>query len=103
MSHDDKDDTFPCPHCGAEVRAGASFCRACGASDDSGWNEEDSWSDDASGTGCSEAVDDFDYDEYIRREFPEHASFAATRRLKQMFVALVVILLCAALLMWQLM
>lgn len=32
---------FECPHCGEDVLAGAKVCRACGASDESGWNEDD--------------------------------------------------------------
>lgn len=57
------DDYFTCPHCGAELPGSASFCRECGASEDSGWEEE--WTDSA------ESEDDFEYDEYLRREFPD--------------------------------
>lgn len=32
--------TFPCPHCGAEVRQGAKVCRACGSDADTGWQDE---------------------------------------------------------------
>lgn len=67
------DDYFLCPHCGAEVAAGASFCRECGASDESGWQDDGTLYDDDD--GYSED-DGFDYDEFIRREFPDHASEA---------------------------
>ena len=61
------DDYFVCPHCGSDVPAGAAFCRECGASDESGW-------DDDYGIADGYAPDsDFDYDEFIGREFPGYA------------------------------
>jgi hypothetical protein len=91
------DDYFPCPHCGARVRAGARFCRECGASDESGWGE-DQWSHDADGYAEDE---DFDYDEYLRREFPEHAPpRSAKAQSKRLLTILVVALVCLALLLW---
>ena len=36
-----RDNTFPCPHCGEDVPDSARVCRACGASDESGWNQDD--------------------------------------------------------------
>ena len=63
-------DYFICPHCGAEVAVGAVACRECGASDESGWGEAN-WESDAAGYGEDE---DFDYDEFISREFPEQAT-----------------------------
>lgn len=36
---------FECPHCGEDVLAGSKVCRACGASDEAGWNE-DNFGDD---------------------------------------------------------
>ncbi|MEZ6129975.1 MAG: hypothetical protein R3C59_14930 [Planctomycetaceae bacterium] len=54
--------TFPCPFCGEDVMAGAKVCRACGASDDCGWQESDEF---------DTATDDFDYEEFVSREFPD--------------------------------
>jgi uncharacterized membrane protein YvbJ len=54
------DSLVPCPHCGAEIRAGAKFCRHCGSSDSDGWRNEQDWGDDA---------DDFDYEQFVEREF----------------------------------
>ena len=88
------DDYFPCPHCGAEMRVGSSFCRECGASDDSGWNEDRG--DSAGGYG-----DDFDYDDFIRREFPEHAEKKPVSTRTLLIVAIVVALVIAILL-WSL-
>lgn len=44
---------FECPHCGEDVMVGAKVCRECGASDESGWGEDDfgdSWDDEYSDT-----------------------------------------------------
>ena len=85
--------SFLCPHCGAEVPADAAFCRACGASDDSGWDDS-AWTED-------EDADDFEYDEYLAREFPESAP-PRLAPLKQRIFALVAVLLCLAILLWAL-
>jgi len=91
MQRDEQNDYFICPHCGAEVRAGADVCRECGASDESGWGEDDhSWDDD------------FDYDEFISREFPSRSTSKAPRYSRRCLVIVVVLLVCFALLLWQL-
>lgn len=33
-------DDFVCPHCGAELRAGAKFCPECGSDENTGWSED---------------------------------------------------------------
>ncbi len=84
------DDWFVCSCCGAKLRGGAAFCRECGASDDSGWGDKtDDYGDD-----------DFDYDDYIRREFPEHAPAGTRYPLKKVLVVVIVLLLCVGLLLW---
>jgi uncharacterized membrane protein YvbJ len=83
-----EDDYFVCPNCGEDVAIDSSFCRECGASGESGW--EDEWSED-------DSEDDFDYDEFISREFPDHASMSPVRSLQRGFVVLVVLLVCLAL------
>ena len=63
---------FVCPHCGAEVPAGAHACPECGSDDRTGWAEDaDRWAADIP-AGYGED-DEFDYDEFIRREFPGQA------------------------------
>jgi RNA polymerase subunit RPABC4/transcription elongation factor Spt4 len=61
-------DYFVCPHCGAEVEAGARACPECGADERTGWAEDaDKWGADIpAGYG---GQDDFDYEEFVRREF----------------------------------
>jgi hypothetical protein len=52
-----------CPHCGAGVPPKAKACPACGADEQTGWS-----------AAAREATpdlpdDDFDYDDFVRREF----------------------------------
>jgi len=62
------DDHFICPHCGAEVKAGARACPECGSDAETGWSEDaDKWAGDLP-TGYGQD-DEFDYDEFVRREF----------------------------------
>jgi len=51
--------SFACPHCGADVPVARKSCPSCGASDSDGWGEEDSDLDDS----------EFDYEDYVQREF----------------------------------
>ncbi len=92
-----EDDYFVCPHCGADVPAPATFCRECGASDESGWGEDDDGSDVDASAGYEE--DDFDYDDYISREFPQYGDTANKYQAKQWFVGLIVVILCVGLLL----
>lgn len=52
-----------CPHCGAEVPKNAKACPECGSDETTGWSEET-----ASG-GLDLPDQDFDYDEFVGREF----------------------------------
>jgi hypothetical protein len=75
------------------VPAGAQFCRECGASEDSGWNDDtdtDAYSDDSE--------DDFDYDDYIRREFPDQAA-PGGYPWKRLILGILILLIIAALLL----
>jgi hypothetical protein len=90
-----QDDYFVCPHCGAELPAGAKFCRQCGASDESGWNEGD-----AGENGDLAAEDDFDYQDFLRREFPDQAEPSPKEGSKRLGLWIVVGGLCAAFLYW---
>jgi hypothetical protein len=52
-----------CPNCGEVVPAKAKACPECGACDETGWSEE----------GRADALglpsEEFDYDDYVKREF----------------------------------
>jgi hypothetical protein len=52
-----------CPHCGAELPAGARVCPECGSDETTGWSEA------ASDQALGLPDDSFDYDEFTRREF----------------------------------
>ena len=61
---------FVCRHCGAEVEASARACPECGSDDKTGWAEDaHKWTADIP-TGYGKD-DEFDYDEFIRAEFPK--------------------------------
>lgn len=53
-----------CPVCGVDVPRGALACPECGADHDSGWREDADSSD-----GLDLPHEDFNYDEFVRREF----------------------------------
>lgn len=63
-------ENFHCGNCG-EALTSRDFCRSCGASEDSGWSR--------SYVG-EEAEDDFDYHEYIEREFGQTAETRSSPR-----------------------
>lgn len=52
-----------CPNCGAEVPAQARACRECGACEQTGWSEQARY----------DALDlpdqEFDYEDFVHREF----------------------------------
>jgi len=61
---------------------------------------DEEWKDDVTGYG---EEDDFDYDDYLRREFPEHAPpRSAKAGANRLMTIIVVALVCLALLLWTL-
>jgi hypothetical protein len=52
-----------CPNCGAEVPRTAKACPECGADEQTGWSEE------AHAGGLDLPDENFDYEEYVKREF----------------------------------
>jgi hypothetical protein len=59
--------SFPCPHCGAAVPDGAEACPECGSDSATGWSEDaGKW---GAGIPAGGDDDDFDYDEFVEREF----------------------------------
>jgi hypothetical protein len=52
-----------CPNCGAELPRGAKACPECGSDETTGWAEE------AYAGGLGLPDEDFDYDEFTKREF----------------------------------
>jgi hypothetical protein len=56
-----------CPVCGEDVPRGALACPECGADHKSGWRE------DAESYDGVDLPDDFDYEEFTRKEFGSSA------------------------------
>jgi len=52
-----------CPNCGAEVPRTAKACPECGSDEKTGWAEEAAYS------GLDLPEENFDYQDYIRKEF----------------------------------
>lgn len=80
---------FDCPCCGAEVAGNARFCRECGASDESGWNLE-------AEEGFA-ADDDFDYDEYLEREFGTARPKTGREQFRRAVTVTIIVLVCISL------
>lgn len=89
------DDTFPCPHCGADVPEGSSSCSECGSDDQTGWAEDaDVWASNIP-TGYAQD-DEFDYDEYADRDLlPYHHKRLRTRLKTLLWLVAIVILIIA--------
>ena len=52
-----------CPNCGAEVPPRAKACPECGSDEQTGWSEE------AHADGLGLPDEEFDYDDFVKREF----------------------------------
>jgi hypothetical protein len=52
-----------CPNCGAEVPRNARACPACGADEQTGWSEA------ARTDGLDLPDENFDYQDFVKREF----------------------------------
>ncbi len=90
---------FDCPHCGEPVEVGALSCRACGSDAETGWSEESTgWAAEPSAGYTDE--DEFDYDDFLRREFPDQAPARPPRQaVLRWAIATVVVLVCLGLLL----
>ena len=63
-----------CPVCGTEVPPSVRACPECGADDTTGWN-----ADRAVYDGLDLPDDEFDYDEYLNKEFGDAGKPAKKR------------------------
>ena len=55
-----------CPNCGAGVPRNAKACPGCGADENTGWAED---AQQATAADLGLPDEDFDYDEFAKREF----------------------------------
>jgi hypothetical protein len=92
-------DYFLCPHCGADVRKGQAACPECGSCEETGWSDAatESFADGGDGED-----DDFDYHEFLEREFPDHAQpLTARQKLSRLGIVLICLLLILTLIFFQ--
>jgi predicted nucleic acid-binding Zn ribbon protein len=54
-----------CPICGADVPPDAKACPGCGADEETGWSEKARYDS----MGIPTEDEDFDYEEFVKREF----------------------------------
>lgn len=52
-----------CPNCGAEIPCGAKACPQCGSDEETGWSEE------ALVSGLDLPEGNFNYNDFVKREF----------------------------------
>jgi ribosomal protein L40E len=78
-----------CPHCGAEVPAGAKACPECGSDETTGWSER----------ACADNLglpdEEFDYEEFVKEEFGAGRAKPHSIRWFWWVVALLLVLLLA--------
>ena len=84
-------DEFICPNCGAEVSPNAKVCPECGSDEKTGWSDNTVYD----GTGI-EDPEEFDYNDWKRREVGGHDP----RRTKRQWFWWVVALLIIGVLLW---
>ena len=77
-----------CPVCGAEVPPAARACPECGADDTTGWNEDRAVYD-----GLDLPDDEFDYVEYLNKEFGDTGKPAKKRLPWLCIIGLILILI----------
>jgi hypothetical protein len=96
MSRARKTDLPPpeiCPVCGEDVPRRSLACPECGADHNSGWRID-------SADGLDLPDDDFDYNEFVRREFSTSAKPAGIKTI-WWITAIVLLLLCIALYLFK--
>ena len=80
--------------CGAEVPPDALACPDCGADHQTGWNEEATATD-----GLDLPDGDFNYDEFVKREFAEELAPGGWRR-QMLWIAAAMMIVLLALALW---
>jgi hypothetical protein len=80
-----------CPVCGEDVPPKALSCPECGACHNSGWKEDADVYD-----GLDSPDDEFDYDDFVKREFGSGAANPASGNAIWWVTALVLLLILLA-------
>ncbi len=99
--HEPAEEYFSCPHCGAQVRCGASACRECGSDAETGWAEDadSGLADIPTAYGREE---EFDYDQFVAREFPSHTNRTAQHSVRAWLFRAVLAVLLISFVLWAL-
>jgi hypothetical protein len=77
-----------CPNCGAEVPAAVRACPECGADEQTGWSEK------AASDGLGLPEENFDYDDFVEREFGSRKPLPRGVSWFWWVVALLLLLVC---------
>ena len=77
--------TMICPHCGAELKAGAKFCPHCGSDETTGWADGAEFADEELP----------DYDEIVENEFGVDRNGKKVRKQSPLAIAAAVIVALA--------
>ena len=85
-----------CPYCGVALDSWERGCKRCGSDEDLATEADDQLEERADAPTGYAGEDDFDYDEYVESEFPEHASSSAARSLKRVLWAVIVVMIVVA-------
>jgi len=83
-----------CPNCGAEIPAGAKACPECGSDEQTGWSEQ-------ARTDSLDLPDkNFDYDEFVEREFGEPKKSPVPRGIRRFWWVIAILLLMGFIIAW---
>ena len=85
-----------CPACGADVPPTALACPECGADHETVWNEDEAVYD-----GVDLPDGEFDYDDFVRREFPDGGARRGMGARAWLILALAAAALAAAVFVWR--
>ena len=83
-----------CPICGADVPPKAKACPECGADEKTGWSEE------ANASGLDLPDEDFNYEEFVKREFSGGKKSLVPHGIHWFWWIVAVVILGAILLAW---
>ena len=83
-----------CPNCGAEIPARAKACPECGSDEQTGWSEQ------AHTDSLDLPDENFDYDEFVEREFGEPKKSPVPRGLHWFWWVVAILLITAFILAW---
>lgn len=85
------DDTFYCPICGEANKPNAKSCRGCGADERTGFRED--FHENEYQDGDYHREDDFNYDEFVEKEFGESRPKSPRERITTIAAAVLILIL----------